>query len=66
MDGPIRLGQRELAIEFRSDRHGEDRVEMAYRRVEMLAAADSPRKSSAQTTLPAARAIATFASEIQG
>lgn len=66
MDGPIRLEQRKLAIEFASDRYGADRIELAYRRTQTLATLDSPRKSSAQTALPVPPATATLDSEIQG
>ncbi len=66
MDGPIWLDQRKLAIEFDSDRHGSDRIELAYRRTQTLATLDSPRKSSVQIALPVPPATATLDSEIQG
>ncbi len=66
MDGPIRLGQRKLAVEFQTDRHGADRLELAYRRLEKLASTDSDRKSSVQVCCRTRPAIASVSLEIHG
>lgn len=66
MDGPIGVGRRKLAIEFHSDRYGVERIELAYRRLQMLASPDLGRKSSPTAPRPSLPAPATFAPEIHG
>jgi hypothetical protein len=52
MDGLIRLGQRVLSIQFQNERHAQDSIELAYRRIEMPAIADDHPKDSVQVALP--------------
>jgi hypothetical protein len=66
MDGPIRLRQRMLSIQFQNDRHAHDRIELAYRRIEMLSIASDHPKDSVQLALPMPLTTANFTSEIQG
>ena len=66
MDGPIRLGHRKLSIQFQHDRHAQDRIELAYRRIETLViAADHP-LCSVQVALPRPLKTGTPVLEIQG
>jgi hypothetical protein len=66
MDGPVRLGKRKLAIEFRSDRYGVERIERAYQRLQMLASPDLGRESSPPVSNPPLPETATFAPEVHG
>lgn len=66
MDGPVRLGQRSLSIEFKSDRHAQNRIELAYRRLETLATADTPPEDSVQVAQLGLPTPGPTASEIQG
>ncbi len=66
MDGPIGVGRRKLAIEFHSDRHGVERLELAYRRLQMLASPGWDRKSSPPAPRPLLPAPATLAPEVHG
>ena len=66
MDGPIRVGHRMLSIEFQSDRYVQDRIELAYRRLETLAIVEDQPEDSVQVALLEPFNMATFASEIQG
>ena len=66
MDGPLRLGHRTLLIDFQNDRHALSRVELAYRRVEMLATDKTTPPTSVQVTDAIPLTTDTLTPEIQG
>lgn len=66
MDGPIQLGLRMLVIEFQIDRYVQDRIELAYRRIETLAIAEDQPADSVQIDLIEALGKAAFLTEIHG
>jgi len=69
MDGPVRLGKRVLAVEFRNDREAQDRVPLAYRRLESAESVMSGAKHSIHASVPewsGAPQTHVLAQEIQG
>ena len=66
MDGPIRLGQRTISIQFQYDRFALDSIELAYWCIETLAIADDRPKTSVQVESLSAVITATITTEIQG
>lgn len=66
MEGSIRLENRTLSIEFLGDRHSQDRLEQAYRRIEMLAIAPSHLSDSVQSVELDSLVTTSFATEYEG
>lgn len=66
MDGPIRLGHRMLSIEFQNDRHAQQRIELAYRRVEDLKGTKPVPKTTVQIADLVPLTAGTFTLETQG
>jgi hypothetical protein len=66
MDGPSQLRLRKLVIEFQIDRYAQNRIELAYRRVETLAVAEIQPKDSVQDDSDQTLNKADLAEEIHG
>lgn len=66
MDGPIRLGDRALAIGFQNDRNSQEHIELAYRRIELQATTENHSQDSVQVPSLTSLTTVAFASEIQG
>ena len=66
MDGPIQLGLRVLSVEFQSDRHGVERINSAYQRLEMLANAQNVSGDTVQATEESPHLNCSLATEKQG
>ncbi len=66
MEGPIALENRRLSIEYLGDRHSQDRLEQAYRRLELLAIATDHPTASVQGDEPEPLVTSHFSTEFQG
>jgi len=66
MDGHIEVGRRSVSIAFESDRHAEDRIQLAYHRIETAATDERQSRSSVQASALSSQPGASTATETQG
>jgi hypothetical protein len=66
MDGPSFFGQRKISTQFQHDRHSQERLELAYRRVESPPTTLQPAEASVQTSSPKPLQSTVLVPEIQG
>lgn len=66
MEGTVQLGLRILAIQFQTDRHAQDRIELAYRLIETLAIDSEHPENSVQIDSLNAVPTVNLTAEIQG
>ena len=66
MDGPVQLGVRVLSVEFQSDRHGGERINSAYQRLEMLANARNVAEDTVQAPQESPHLNCSLVTEKQG
>lgn len=66
MDEPVRLGHRTVVVEFQTNRFGQDRIEMAYQRIEMLATSQVDVEDSVQDALSTPSETEAKLTEIHG
>lgn len=66
MEGTVSPRHRKLLIEYQTDRHAQDRIHLAYQRLETLASIGSDPKSAETPALSRVLPVVPIRSENQG
>ena len=66
MEGTVSLRHRKLLIEFQTDRHAQERIHLAYQRLETLASVNADPKFAEMPALSLVLPVVPIRSENQG